>query len=65
MENPLQRSDCGWAGVPTPFPVVALPDNHNPREGTGSFGQVLTLTPYRGSWRTIRWAFGKGNVFDD
>ena len=22
---PLQRSDCGWAGVSTPFTVIALP----------------------------------------
>lgn len=48
---PLQRSDCGWAGVPAPFPVVALPDNHNPRsgnnpcEGAGSFGRAVPLVP--------------------
>ncbi|MDD2418808.1 MAG: hypothetical protein PHP68_07225 [Oscillospiraceae bacterium] len=40
---PLQRSDCGWAGVSTPFTVIALPNYH-----LGSFGQVLLLTLCRG-----------------
>ena len=40
---PLQRSDCGWAGVSAPFSVIALPNYH-----LDSFGQVLSLSYCKG-----------------